>query len=179
MIQCHCRQVVSSTQQLPNRRSEGQLPTNHRQLRPIVNCSTASFLLSPNKSQVGTPHAIPVVWRRNFQNEGHYHRIADESLETIQDTIEEILEGAGIEAEISYASGVLTMSLPPHGTYVINKQTPNQQIWWSSPFSGPRRYEYDEESERWVFTRDNAESLGSILNDEFQNMFGLDLDLNV
>ena len=47
-------------------------------------------------------------------------------METIQDEIEGILEDHGIEAEISYASGVLTMSLPPHGTYVINKQTPNQ-----------------------------------------------------
>ena len=24
---------------------------------------------------------------------------------------------------------------------MINKQTPNRQLWWSSPLSGPRRYE--------------------------------------
>jgi len=30
-------------------------------------------------------------------------------------------------------SGVLTVKLGDHGTYVINKQTPNKQIWLSSP----------------------------------------------
>lgn len=30
-------------------------------------------------------------------------------------------------------SGVLTVRLGRHGTYVINKQTPNRQIWLSSP----------------------------------------------
>lgn len=33
-------------------------------------------------------------------------------------------------------SGVLTLKLPDgHGTYVINKQPPNKQIWLSSPSS--------------------------------------------
>jgi frataxin len=30
-------------------------------------------------------------------------------------------------------SGVLTLNLGTHGTYVINKQPPNKQIWLSSP----------------------------------------------
>lgn len=32
-----------------------------------------------------------------------------------------------------FQDGVLTMQLGSHGTYVINKQTPNKQIWLSSP----------------------------------------------
>lgn len=31
-------------------------------------------------------------------------------------------------------SGVLTLILDDKGTYVINKQPPNKQIWLSSPF---------------------------------------------
>lgn len=34
----------------------------------------------------------------------------------------------------------------PQGTYVLNKQPPNQQIWISSPISGPKRYD-------WVLSR--------------------------
>lgn len=30
----------------------------------------------------------------------------------------------------------------PHGTYVLNKQPPNKQIWISSPISGPKRYDW-------------------------------------
>jgi len=36
----------------------------------------------------------------------------------------------------------LNINLGKHGFWVINKQAPNQQIWWSSPISGPRRYEH-------------------------------------
>lgn len=34
-----------------------------------------------------------------------------------------------------HQSGVLTLKLDEHGTYVINKQPPNKQIWLSSPIS--------------------------------------------
>ena len=32
--------------------------------------------------------------------------------------------------------------MPPKGTYVLNKQPPNKQIWLSSPVSGPKRYDW-------------------------------------
>ena len=36
---------------------------------------------------------------------------------------------------------MLTINLGgDYGVYVINKQTPNKQIWLSSPISGPQRY---------------------------------------
>uniref|UniRef100_A0A914RUA2 Frataxin n=1 Tax=Parascaris equorum TaxID=6256 RepID=A0A914RUA2_PAREQ len=36
--------------------------------------------------------------------------------------------------------GVITAKVGrDKGTYVINKQTPNRQIWLSSPISGPKR----------------------------------------
>lgn len=56
----------------------------------------------------------------------------------------------------------------PCGSFVINKQPPNRQIWLSSPISGPKRYDYcaiagrDGEDVRhdWLYSRD-----GSSLND--------------
>jgi len=156
--------------------------------------------------------------RRWFNTEAEYHNVADEAMEHLQDTIEEVLEENGIEVELSYASGVLTMALPPHGTYVLNKQTPNQvsasrklacgylgmvcayeffffnpvihfhtfiyfsfiqQIWWSSPISGPRRYEYNDSSEKWVFTKDPSISLGQSLAEELKELYDLDIDLDV
>mmetsp|Transcript_10087 Transcript_10087/g.29913 ORF Transcript_10087/g.29913 Transcript_10087/m.29913 type:complete len:91 (+) Transcript_10087:626-898(+) len=38
-----------------------------------------------------------------------------------------------------------------------------QQIWWSSPLSGPKRFEFDGEA--WRNTRDNGE-LGELLHAE-------------
>ena len=70
------------------------------------------------------------IQQRFFQNESEYHCIADETLEDIQDAVEMALEDKGVaDFDVTYASGVLTMVLPPHGTYVLNKQTPNRQIW--------------------------------------------------
>ena len=104
--------------------------------------------------------------------------MADETLEDIQDAVEAALEDEGVaEFEVTFASGVLTMSFPPHGTWVINKQTPNQQLWWSSPISGPRRYEYS--GGEWVFTRDDSHSmtLHHALKTEIQQIYQIDVEL--
>ena len=79
-------------------------------------------------------------------------------------------------------AGVLTLLFPPHGTYVLNKQPPNKQIWLSSPVSGPKRYDWvvrgggkgdgeeeeeEEEKEKgeWVYLRDGS-TLGGLLEEE-------------
>ena len=115
---------------------------------------------------------------RWFQTVSDYHKTSDETLEDIQDAVEHALEEKGIpEFEVTYASGVLTLVMPPHGTWVLNKQTPNQQIWWSSPISGPRRYEYEDDE--WVFTRDDSHSmtLTQALQEELKEIYDVELDL--
>ena len=114
---------------------------------------------------------------RLFQSDGAYHNIADETLEELQDAVEHALEDSSIpDFEIVLANGVLTLTLPPHGTWVINKQTPNRQLWWSSPISGPRRYEY--ENGDWVFTRDESHSttLRQSLKEEIKLIYEIDVD---
>lgn len=67
---------------------------------------------------------------RSLMTENQFHPIADETLETIQDTIDNIFETiTSIDYEISYSSGVLNFKLSKYGTWVLNKQTPNKQIW--------------------------------------------------
>jgi len=76
--------------------------------------------------------------------------------ERLESLVEEYSPEGSNGWEVEYSSGVLTLSLGPHGTYVINKQPPNQQIWLSSPFSGPMRFShaYDTASS----TSSNADS---------------------
>jgi frataxin len=112
--------------------------------------------------------------------EREFHDVADETLEGLQDAVEQALESSGIQEqfEINLANGVLTLVLPPHGTWVINKQTPNRQLWWSSPISGPRRYEYDENDE-WVYTRDESHSatLFQTLQEEVHHIYQVEIKL--
>ena len=160
------------------------MASKRRALPAISSCSqnylVANQTSSRNIAILSRPLRVAnkvLFQKRDFQTEGEYHRVADETLETIQDVVEETLEEAGVDAEVTLASGVLTLSLPPHGTYVINKQTPNQQIWWSSPVSGPRRYEYSGDG--WVLTRDASIKLGDSLREEFQELLDLELELEV
>ena len=158
----------------------------HRRLRQSSRLSDLS--INPPNNTTGfslscvvlkQPRCLDLT-RRYFQTEGEYYKVADETLETIQDTVERALENAGVEAEIALASGVLTIVLPPpHGTYVINKQTPNRQLWWSSPISGPRRYEYNPETKLWVYTRDGEIGLGESLKEELQQLLDVELELAV
>jgi frataxin len=124
---------------------------------------------------------------RLFHSEADFHYLADETLDAIQDAMEELFEEISSddehELEVNCASGVLTIALPPHGTWVINKQTPNRQLWWSSPISGPRRYEYD--NGQWVFTRSMDEdglaksTLTDALREEIQELYNVNLSFDV
>jgi frataxin len=105
---------------------------------------------------------------RHFQSEAEFHTIADATLHTIQDTLDTLVEDyAQIlqDAEVTLANGVLTWHCPPHGTWVLNKQTPNQQLWWSSPISGPKRFEYMDGL--WCATQQGL-ALGPLLIQEIR-----------
>ncbi|TRM61438.1 hypothetical protein BD626DRAFT_570658 [Schizophyllum amplum] len=108
-----------------------------------------------------------------------YHEISDATMDTMLDNLEELLDGLGRrEYEVEYSSGVLTLILGEHGTYVINKQPPNKQIWLSSPFSGPKRYDYDAEKDNWYYARDGS-AMGELLNEELSKALGQDVDLGL
>ena len=63
-----------------------------------------------------------------------------------------------------FQDGVLTVKFGDlYGTYVINRQTPNKQIWLSSPTSGPKRYDFI--NNKWIYKHD-GKSLHELLNEE-------------
>lgn len=68
--------------------------------------------------------------------------------------------------------GVLTANIGPGHTFVINKQTPNKQIWLSSPISGPKRYDLSDNG-RWIYKHD-GQSLHELLQLEFGQIYGTD-----
>lgn len=68
-----------------------------------------------------------------------YDKACKASLEDLCSYFEELLEEIP-DADVALSDGVLTVKLgQDKGTYVINRQTPNRQIWLSSPVSGPKR----------------------------------------
>ncbi|XP_041644032.1 frataxin, mitochondrial [Cheilinus undulatus] len=112
-------------------------------------------------------------------SEAAYEKLADETLDALADYFEDLTDESftGADYDVIFSSGVLTVKVGgDHGTYVINKQTPNKQIWLSSPTSGPKRYDWT--GERWVYTHDGM-GLHQLLSEEFSLIFKRNMDLSV
>ncbi len=92
----------------------------------------------------------------SFLQQSEYDALADAAMEELLDRLQDTLDSHGDSSlEVEYhvrlsshsvclaplfslivpvpQSGVLTLDLGQQGTYVINKQPPNKQIWLSSP----------------------------------------------
>lgn len=100
-------------------------------------------------------------------------------MDNLLESLESLLDDLGNPTyELEYHSGVLTLVLGEKGTYVINKQPPNKQIWLSSPFSGPKRYDYSQANNNWFYSRDGS-TLGDLLNDELTNAVNCPVNINL
>lgn len=98
-----------------------------------------------------------------------YEEICECTLYSITEKFEELADtdAVGEDFDVSFSNGVLTVKLGRgRGTYVINKQTPNKQIWFSSPFSGPKRYNFVQGV--WIYKHDGV-SLHQLLTRELQS----------
>lgn len=123
-----------------------------------------------------------------------YEKISQEALENLADVFDQLLEEKfnkeyDVSLSVSYIAklfsifpptnvfglpscqqnGVLTVQLENIGTYVINKQTPNRQLWLSSPSSGPKRFDYI--NHKWIYLHDFC-TLDDILSNELSGILG-------
>lgn len=102
-------------------------------------------------------------------SEEQYHQLANEVFEIMLDELDAFFEEKKImEAEVDEEAGVMEINCS-EGTYIINKQPPTKQIWLSSPISGPKRFDYHNNS--WICLRDNIK-LCDVLESEMNQMYG-------
>ncbi|KAG5518589.1 hypothetical protein PMAC_002985 [Pneumocystis sp. 'macacae'] len=105
-----------------------------------------------------------------------YHQLADNTIEKILHALERMQDEYPEKTiDVEYSQGVLTLNLGHYGTYVLNKQSPNKQIWVSSPISGPKRYDWifseNEKDGKWIYLRDNG-VLEDLLKTELKGIIG-------
>lgn len=155
--------------------------TLHPTCQPAIKCSQSrvddvhwrrNVHLTAPRLEKPTPVQIRVLL------EAEYDKLADETLDSLADYFEDLMDEpfTGADFDVLFASGVLTVKVGgDHGTYVINKQTPNKQIWLSSPTSGPKRYDWT--GERWVYSHDGV-GLHELLSEEFSLIFNKHIDLS-
>ncbi|KAF8022359.1 hypothetical protein BT93_F0019 [Corymbia citriodora subsp. variegata] len=135
-----------------------------------------SFSSGPlNVDDLPGPAAIDY---RSLLQEDEFHRLADSTIHDLQEKFEDYGDDVEIDGfDIDYGNDVLTLKLGELGTYVLNKQSPNRQIWLSSPVSGPSRFDWDQESQSWVYRRNKANLL-KVLETELENLCGRPISLS-
>nr|CAD1819298.1 unnamed protein product [Ananas comosus var. bracteatus] len=146
--------------------------------------SRASF--SSRASDIDESQAPPqsiigelIEWfSRSMMPEEEFHRLADDTIHSLQEKFEEYGDSLQMDGyDVDYGNHVLTLKLGSLGTYVINKQTPNRQIWLSSPVSGPSRFDWDSATKGWVYRRTKAKLL-QLLEEELEQLCGQHIDLS-
>ncbi|KAM5193750.1 frataxin, mitochondrial [Mantella aurantiaca] len=111
-------------------------------------------------------------------DETTYERLAADTLYALAEFFEDLADQpfTPVDYDVSFGNGVLTVKIGSEiGTYVINKQTPNRQIWLSSPSSGPKRYDWT--GTKWIYSHDGV-SLHQLLEQELSLALNTKLDLS-
>lgn len=128
----------------------------------INNCKIKSFHL-PKKSLSFEP-TLTLQGKRYYTQKCcvvspmsslEYDEKAEEFFDNLLEHLENIMDKSELKGfDVEYSNGVLTLVLGELGTYVINKQSSNKQIWSSSPVSGPRKYVYNPKENQWECLKD-------------------------
>ena len=105
-----------------------------------------------------------------------YEQAAEETLQHLFDAFDIKIIGRAhphdnVDAMLS--SGVLTLKCGSSNVIVINKQPPNQQLWFSSPISGPRRFDWNHKDpiRGWKCHRDPSLGLFTLLDSDLSKLF--------
>ncbi|XP_073115461.1 frataxin, mitochondrial [Elaeis guineensis] len=140
--------------------------------------SISRVFLSTRTSDIDRAQGPAVVDYRSVLAKDEFHRLADATIHDLQEKFEEYGDSVQMDGyDIDYGNQVLTLKLGSLGTYVINNQTPNRQIWLSSPVSGPARFDWDVATKSWIYRRTKANLL-QLLEEELQQLCAKPIDLS-
>ncbi|KAI5787681.1 hypothetical protein DFH27DRAFT_518235 [Peziza echinospora] len=157
-------QSSSSASQFRNTTTHPQLPRIGRVPERFYTTSTSSSSSDPS-DPFSTPakRLTPTPISTNT-----YHTLADATLDNLLFSLEELADAGGPPKilDVEYSSGVLNLVLEGKGTWVINKQPPNKQIWLSSPVSGPRRFDWVDKRDVWRYGVELGELLKGEISEE-------------
>lgn len=79
----------------------------------------------------------------------NFEDICNKFLEDLFEELELIDENSMLD--IDYSDGILNIIIEKsQQTYVINRHSASQKIWYSSPVSGADYFEFDADKNRWL-----------------------------
>lgn len=123
-----------------------------------------------------THESAPAYATPEGVSEGAFNALSEEVLNQLAEKLDHAFDQlTHADADVSLEAGVLEVTLPQafgNGTYVANRQTPNREIWLSSPISGPWRFKLHLQSMQWVYHR-SGDVLHRVLEHELSSRLPL------
>lgn len=91
--------------------------------------------------------------------ESEFHDIADETIASIQDAIDE----CGADIDYDEIGGVLTLEFENNSKIIFSKQAPASQLWMAAQ-SGGFHFDYDADNNQWLCDGGDHEELYAMLS---------------
>ena len=92
-------------------------------------------------------------------NESEFHTIAEQTIEDIQDAIDD----SGADIDYEEAGGVLTLEFENESKIIFSKQPPALQLWMAAR-SGGFHFDYNSEMQQWICDSGDNEELYAMLS---------------
>ena len=99
--------------------------------------------------------------------ESEFIRHTEELFNHIEDQIDE----NGWDFDCQFSGNVLTIEADDGTQIIVNRHTPNQELWIAAKSGG---YHFTEKNGQWLSTRDNSEFF-AVLNDALSAASGEDV----
>ncbi|GMR00681.1 MAG: iron donor protein CyaY [Gammaproteobacteria bacterium] len=106
-------------------------------------------------------------------NEPEFQEIADQTIEDIQDAI----DNCGADIDYDEIGGVLTLEFENGSKIIFSKQGAMNQLWMAAK-SGGFHFDYNEETERWICDSGDNEEMYNMLSRLSTEQAGEDVRLS-
>lgn len=139
---------------------------------------------TPLKAILPNNHAMKVhtMSEPSAMAESDFHLLIDRLLLGIQ----ELLDDANEEIDSDLASGILTLTFDDSSKIIINRQTPNRELWVAAKSGG---FHFKFVAPRWIDTRSGeqlqlllsrviSEQAGSVVTLDFNDIQSIDTGVN-
>jgi CyaY protein len=92
-------------------------------------------------------------------NENEFHSVADQTIEQIQDAIDD----SGADIDYEEVGGVLTLEFDNGSKIIFSKQPPVKQLWMAAR-SGGFHFDYQSDTGQWICDSGANEELYAMLS---------------
>lgn len=106
-------------------------------------------------------------------NETEFHNIADQTIEDIQEAIDQ----SGADIDYEEVGGVLTLEFDNGTKIIFSKQPPARQLWMAAR-SGGFHFDYDSDRQQWLCDSGNNEELYAMLSRLSTEQGGVSIELS-